>query len=53
MATNSFFIHVFVDKDFEILADASPTVRAVVRVSPGRTLRYEERETTASNRLLL
>ena len=48
-----FFIHLFVDKDFEVLAEASPTVRAVVCFSSGRALRYEERETTASNRLLL
>jgi len=53
MATNIFVIHLFVDKDFEVLAEASPTVGAVVRVSPGRTLRNEERKTTASSRLLL
>ena len=53
LATNTFVIHLFVDKDFEVLAEASPTVRAVVRVSPGRTLRNEERKTTASSRLLL
>ena len=32
MATDIFFIHLFVDKDFEVLAEASPPLRAVVRV---------------------
>ena len=48
-----FLMHLFVDKDFEALAEALLTVRALVVVSPGKTLRYEESKTTASNHLFL
>ena len=44
MATNIFFIHLFVDKDFEVLAEASPTLRAVVRVTHFHDVVVQERQ---------